>query len=100
MAKNNLWLKITTPEHRIEKMIIEQLAQRLRSSINKVAQVGPSQLRPIVENAILGCPEMQSLAGGKLAGQLGLYPSQQSSAPLQIAAAVSDNVELEPQVEN
>jgi len=95
MAKE-LSLHLTNTEREMERMILWMLASRLGQSIQGVTVAGMRALKPLIKNAILRCPEMAELQGGKLAGELGLWPSLQTLAPEMIAEAVAETVFLKP----
>lgn len=95
MAKE-LTLHLKNTEAEMEKMVLWMLASRLGQSIQSVTVAGMRALRPLIKDAILRCPEMGQLQGGKLAGELGLWPSLQTLAPEMIAEAVAETVFLKP----
>tara|TARA_R110002020_G_scaffold250181_3_gene464275 strand:- start:5232 stop:5903 length:672 start_codon:yes stop_codon:yes gene_type:complete len=79
----------------INKEILTRLAKEANGVFSKVAQKAPLLIKGQVESAILDCPEINSLQGGSLLGELGLPKDVASSAPQTIARTVSSNVFFE-----
>ena len=79
----------------ITKEILNRLAREANSVFSKVAQKAPLLVKGQVESAILDCPEINSIQGGVLLGELGLPKSVASAAPQAIARSVSENVFFE-----
>jgi len=92
MAKN-ISLKLNQPEN-IARQILTRLAGHANAAFGRVARSAPLAIKGQVESAILDCPEINSLQGGKLLAELGLPPDIASTAPQAIAKAVSSNVFL------
>ena len=90
----NLSLRLTTPETAIAKQILTQLARHANSAFGRVATSASLAIKGQVEGAILDCPEINSLQGGRLLAELGLPSGIASTAPQAIARAVSSNVFL------
>ena len=91
---DELTVHLTQSNAKIAKQIMRRIAVRADKAMRGVARSGRSALKSIVQQAILDSSEMESLRGGKLQGQLGLYPSLATNVPQDIAEAVADSVEL------
>jgi hypothetical protein len=92
----NFSLKFNKSENIIARQILTQLASRANSAFGRVAKSASLPIKDQVEGAILDCPEINSLQGGKLLAELGLPSGIAATAPQAIARAVSSNVFLTP----
>jgi|TARA_R110000765_G_scaffold269291_2_gene368278 hypothetical protein len=79
----------------ITKEILKTLSKNANIVFSKVAQKAPLLVKGQVESAILDSPEMNSLQGGSLLGELGLPKDIANAAPKSIARAVSANIFFE-----
>jgi hypothetical protein len=91
---NELTVHLTQSNREIAKQVMRRIAIRADKAMKAMAIGGRSVLKSVVQQAILDTDEMESLRGGKLQGQLGLYPSLATNVPQDIAEAVADSIEL------
>ena len=88
-------LKLKQSDSFITKEILNIFAKKANVAFSKVAQKAPLLVKGQVESAILDCPEINSIQGGSLLGELGLPKDVAASAPQTIARVVSSNVFFE-----
>jgi|TARA_R110000822_G_scaffold50533_2_gene131788 hypothetical protein len=88
-------LKLKQSDSFISKEILKIIAKEANGAFSKVAQKAPLLVKGQVESAILNSPEMNSLQGGVLRGELGLPEDVAYTAPQTIARVVSSNIFFE-----
>jgi len=94
MAKSNLKLDlvIKTPLRKMFTDFLNKLAANANRTFGKTSYAIIRELRGPIGAAIIRSPEMASLQGGRLAGELGLPPALQRAAPKDITEAIVNSI--------
>jgi len=87
-----LELVFTTPLRTVWKDILQRLAAQANKAFSKAAYSAIREMRGPIGAAIIRSPEVASLQGGRLAGELGLPKPLQRFAPKVIVAAVVNSI--------
>ena len=85
-------VSLVESQKQVENLILEELAKLIKPIFDQAIQPIQEDLKKIVHTAIIKSEEMQSLSGGILQYDLGLFSGQAANAVLVVAQSVSESI--------